>query len=152
MLAVHSWRKENTPTMCTIIVLGASSQQLSNVAQSSTDVSGEVQGKGGSYAGVGASGHLHKVMKQNSITKDTRGTVDSSGVVTNEEVIDVALNPVSSLINRKSRELKVLMEGLLCSYNRYEKGETIQIKVSAHRELLVSLGLGGGYGYQNTLQ
>ena len=151
MLAVHSWRKENTPTMCTIIVtiLGASSQQLSNVAQSSTDVSGEVQGKGGSYAGVGASGHLHKVMKQNSITKDTRGTVDSSGVVTNEEVIDVALNPVSSLINRKSRELKVLMEGLLYSYNQHEKGETMQTKVSAHIGSFFGIREGG---HQNSLQ
>ena len=57
-------------------------------------------------------------MKRNSIMKDKRGTVDSStGVMMNEDVIHVAVNPVSSLINRKSQELKVLMEGLLCSYN-----------------------------------
>jgi hypothetical protein len=43
--------------------------------------------------------------------------------VTNEEVIDVVLNPVSALINRNSRELKVLMEGLLCSYGEQENGE-----------------------------
>ena len=82
-------------------------------------------------------------MKQNSIMKDTRGTVDSTEVVTKEEVIDVAVNPVSSLINRKSRELKLLMEGLLCSYNQHGKGETIQIKVAAHRE---RFGGGGGGG------
>ena len=33
----------------------------------------------------------------------------------NEEVIDVALNPVSSLINRKSQELKMLMEGCIAT-------------------------------------
>ena len=119
--------------MCNI-VSGASSQQSSNVAQSSTDVSGEVHGKGGGYAGIGARGNFHRIMKQNSIMKDTRETVDSSGVVMKEEVIDVAVNPVSSLINRKSRELKLLMEVLLCSYNQHGKGETIQIKVAAHRE------------------
>ena len=132
--------------MCNI-VSGALSQQSSNVAQSSTDVSGEVHGKGGGYAGIGARGNFHRIIKQNSIMKDTRGTVDSSGVVTKEEVIDVAVNPVSSLINRKSRELKLLMEVLLCSYNQHGKGETIQIKVAAHRE---RFGGSGGGGHQNT--
>jgi hypothetical protein len=51
------------------IVLGASSQESSNVALSSSDVSGEVQGKGAGYANVGASGNLHKETKRNNIKK-----------------------------------------------------------------------------------
>ena len=145
MLAVHSEERQYTHYVHNI-VLGASSQQLSNVAQSSTYVSGEVHGKGGGYAGVGASGNLHKEMKQNSITKDIRGSVDSSGVGTKEEVIDIALNPVSSLINRKSQELKVLMEGLLCSYNQHEKGETMQKKF---RHIGSFFGVGDGYGHRS---
>ena len=125
------------------IVLGASIQELSHVAQSSTDVSGEVHGKGGGYAGVGASGNLHKEMKRNSTMKDIRGTADfSTGFVTKEDVIDVAVNPVSSLINRKSRELKVLMEGLLSSYSQHGKGEIMQKKVLARREFF-RVGNGG---------
>ena len=51
MPAVHSCTEQNTPTVCSynIIVLGALSQESSNAAQSSTDVLGEVQGKGGGY-------------------------------------------------------------------------------------------------------
>ena len=104
------------------IVLGASSQERFDEDHSSSDISGGVQGKGGDYVDVGATGGHHKEKKRNSIMKDTRGKVDSSGAVTNEEVIDVALSPVSDLINKKSRELKVLMEGLLCCYNQQEKG------------------------------
>ena len=62
--------------------------------------------------------------------------------MTKEDVIDVALNPVSSLINRKSRELKVLMEGLLCSYNQHGKSETMQKKFQ-HVGSFFGMGSGG---------
>ena len=110
------------------IVLGASSQESFDADHSSSAISGGVQGKGADYADVGATGGVHKERKRNSIKNDTRGAVDSSGAVTNEEVIDVALKPVSVLINRNSRELKVLMEGLLCCYDQQGKGETVHMK------------------------
>ena len=105
------------------IVLGASSQDSFDERESSIELSGGINAKGTDSVDVGMKGGFQKARKGNSVTKDTRGEVDSDGVVTNEEVIGVKLKPVSVLINRKSWELKVLIEGLLCCYDQKEKGE-----------------------------
>ena len=53
-----------------------------------------------------------------------RGTIGSdSGTEIAEEVIEASLEPVSSLINKKSRELKIVMEWLLKCYSCADQGK-----------------------------
>ena len=61
----------------------------------------------------------HQVDSKSNITRnESRGTIDSdNGKVIAEEVIEASMEPVSSLINKKSRELKIIVEWLLKYYS-----------------------------------
>ena len=66
----------------------------------------------------------HQAVRKSDTTKNlARGTVQSDETVTAEEVIEASLEPVSSLINKKSQELKVIMERLLKCYSCVDQGK-----------------------------
>lgn len=67
----------------------------------------------------------HQAIRKSNVTKKlARGTTESdSGKVTAEEVIEASMEPVSSLINKRSRELKIIMERLLKCYSCADQGK-----------------------------
>ena len=100
------------------ITLGAIQQELYESKDSNHDVSAGIRGTGVNVVDGSLEGG-HQVDSKSNVTRnESRGTIESdSGKVTAEEVIEASMEPVSSLINKKSRELKIIMEWLLKSYS-----------------------------------
>ena len=105
------------------IRLGAIVEESEELTDSHHDTSAGAHLTGPKAVGGSVKGG-HQAVKKTKTTKNlARGTVQSDGTVTAEEVIEAALEPVSSLINPKSRELKVIMEWLLNCYRCKDQGK-----------------------------
>jgi hypothetical protein len=65
----------------------------------------------------------HQAISKSNVTRNlSRGKIDS-GTVTADAVIEASMEPVSSLINKTSRELKTIMERLLQYYSTADQGK-----------------------------
>ena len=103
------------------IMLGAIQQELDESQDSNRDTAAVAQVTVVNDPFEGG----HQAVRTSNVTKNlSRGTTGSdSGTVTAEEVIEACMEPVSSLINKKSRELKIIMEWLLKCYSTPEQGK-----------------------------
>ena len=97
------------------IELGASSQESEETDNSSKAVSVKATAKAVESVDAKLGGGLQTDTESAIIRSELRGLIDGD-VVTVEEVISADLEPVTELINRRSPELKLVMEALLRSY------------------------------------
>jgi hypothetical protein len=112
------------------ITLGASQQKSDESQDSNCDTSGGVQATGVDLVDASIKGGQQAINKSNVISSYTRGKyVDGSGTVTTEEVIEASMEPVSSLINKRSQELKIIMQRLLQCYSTPDQGKSAIIKL-----------------------
>ena len=120
------------------IKLGALRQELCESQDSNRNTSAGVHGTG--FDTVDISGQVgQEVVRNSAFTRnESRGTVQSDGTVTAEEVIEARMEPVSSLINKKSQELKIIMERLLQYYTTPEQGKNPILKFINNEPLTTS--------------
>ena len=106
------------------ITLGAILQESYESQDSNCDISGGAQASMPDVTDGSVQGS-YQVVNNSVITRnESRGHIDSdSGNVTVEEVIEASMEPVSSLINKKSRELRIIMEWLLQCYSHTNQGK-----------------------------
>ena len=105
------------------VTLGAIEEKWEESTDSHHDISAGTHVTGLSAVGGSLKGG-HQAVKKSKTTKNVaRGTVQSDGTVTDEAVIEVSIEPLSSLINKKSRELKIIMERLLKCFICADQGK-----------------------------
>jgi hypothetical protein len=106
------------------ITLGAIQQESYESQDSNRNTSGGAHVTGVDLVDGSLEGGQQAINKSNVTRNLSRGKIDSdNGTVTAEEVIEAKMEPVSSLINRKSRELKIIMERLLQYYSCADQGK-----------------------------
>lgn len=104
--------------------LGASSQELEETDNSLKAIAVGVKATTAQHVDTTVQGGLQKKTDCATTRNETRGSLKDA-VVTSEEVIEVNLKPVTELINKTSRELKIMMEALLRSYSS-SKANTLE--------------------------
>ena len=106
------------------VTLGAIEEESEESTDSHHDTSARTHVTAFDAVDGSLEGEYQAVRKSNVTRNESRGMIESdSGKVTDEEVIEASLEPVSSLINKKSRELKIIMERLLKCYSRADQGK-----------------------------
>jgi hypothetical protein len=111
------------------ITLGAIQQKSYELQDSNHDTSGGAHVTGADVVDGSIKGGHQAVGKSDVTSKLSRGKYDSdSGTVTVEEVIEASMEPVSSLINERSRELKIIMGRLIQYYICTDPGKNATIK------------------------
>jgi hypothetical protein len=106
------------------ITLGASEHESCESQDSNRNTSGGAHITGFESVDGSLKGGHQASSNSTATTNESRGKIDSdSGTVTAEEVIEAKMEPVSSLINRKSRELKIIMERLLQYHSCADQGK-----------------------------
>ena len=110
------------------ITLGALQQELCESQDSNRNTLAGIHGT--TFNAVDVSGQVgQELVRSSALTRnESRGTVQSDGTVTAEEVIEACMEPVSSLINKKSQELKTVMKRILQYYTIPEQGKNPIIK------------------------
>lgn len=108
------------------ITLGAIQQESCESQDSSHDTSGGAQISMPDVIDGSLQGG-YQATNTSSITRNqSRGEIDTdSGNVIVEEVIEASMEPVSTLINKKSRELKIIMKRILQFYSQGKKGAIV---------------------------
>ena len=104
------------------ITLGAIKEESEESTDSHHDISAGIHATGLNVVDGSVEGGHQDVIKSKTTNKIERGEVQN-GTVTAEEVIEASMEPVSSLINKKSKELKVTMERLLECYGCADQGK-----------------------------
>ena len=108
------------------ITLGAIQQESYESQDSNCDISGGAQVSTPDVVDGSLKGGYQAANNSLITRNESRGHIDfDSGNVTVEEVIEASMEPVSSLINKKSRELKVIMEWLLQCYSHTNQGKNV---------------------------
>ena len=103
------------------VTLGAIEEESEESTDSHHDTSA-----GTHVTGSKAAGSLEgerQVVSNNNTTKNVRRGKAQNGTVIADEVIEAYLEPVSSLINEESKELKIIMERLLKCYGYTDQGK-----------------------------
>ena len=117
--ACHSFMKEKMPytQYVSSISLGAVRVESHESQDSSSNIAGGFHGKVMDIADASLKAGRQLVNEVKITSNWTRGEIDSSETVKVEEVIEIILQPVSNLINSKSRELEVIMKRILQLYS-----------------------------------
>lgn len=107
------------------ITLGAALEQSYESQDSRHDTSGGLKGNIADMVDGSLQGECQTVSKYTLNQVQSRGKInDDSGEVTDEEIIEASRIPVSSLINKKSQELKTIMVRLLQCYTHSDRGKS----------------------------
>ena len=107
------------------ITLGAALEQSYESQDSRRDTSAGLQGNIADMVDGSLKGECQTVSKYKFNCIQSRGRINhDSGKVIEEEIIEASRTPVSSLINNKSQELKIIMVRLLQCYTHSDRGKS----------------------------